>query len=190
MLLDLDGVLADLVAGLLERHGRPSPFSVESGVFGPSAWNFPQTVWGQSPDDTWSVCDRSFWAQLPKTKHADEIVALVADHVGARRVAICTALPSAVAADGAADGKLDWCRRHYPDLPVILTAEHSDVYATPPKHFLAHDGVILIDDNEANCRAFWNAGGLAMIWPAWWNSRWAVQGHAVGQLDSFLRCFA
>ena len=173
ILLDLDGVLADLVSGLMMVHGKPWPFGYDAGNYGPSAWCINEP-WRLTPAELWEPCDWSFWANLPKTPEADDIYRLAVETVGVGNVCMCTS-PGHV--PGAADGKRDWCRQHFPDVPVILAVEawschnDGDGSGTPPKHFLAHRGVLLVDDNQDNCREFSRAGGHCFLWPSWWNDK-------------------
>lgn len=155
-LLDMDGVLADFVGGVVKAHGRPYPYIHPSsyGCFD------IEKIWGISAHDFWSPCDgASFWDNLGKTPEADTLVNSVCEQFGPDNVAILTA-PSQ--SPYCVPGKRRWIERYYPQLK-------KNIIFGSAKKFLAAPTRVLIDDRDKNVDDFVGAGGCAILMPRLWN---------------------
>jgi 5'(3')-deoxyribonucleotidase len=168
ILLDLDGVLCDLVGPLaaahnidLTRHSWPDTYDLTVPIQKPI-----EKIWA-------AVEGAEFWAELPKLPWADELVAFVTkqDEVGI--------LTQVVRDPGCAAGKVRWCQRYYPGLPITLSTK---------KVFHAAPGHILIDDYEENEKAWKKRGGLTILVPAPWNRLRDTKD--VGVMDTVERRYA
>ena len=164
ILIDLDGVVADFVAGAMELHDKEWPF-LDPEMKGNAGWDFYKS-WGLTSEEFWRGMDRSFWAELPLLPWADDLVTSLEELAGMENLCFVT---SPAHHPGCMEGKVDWCEAWYPGIPVILTRSVKN--GAPPKHFLAHEGALLIDDYERNVSDFVQAGGRALLFPQPWNYR-------------------
>lgn len=155
VLLDLDGVLVNFVGGMCESHNRPDPFEEGHTDY------YLEKAWDMSLSAFWKPAENAeWWANLPKTKEADDIVQLVEAYVGFDNVCILTSPtvnPLSLA------GKVQWIQSNYPDY-------RRKFLIGPQKQFCAHPGSALIDDHEANIHAFVTEGGHGILVPRPWNT--------------------
>lgn len=151
ILLDIDGVLADFVAGAAKFHDQ-DPASV-------TTWNFIEQ-WGLTAADFWNPLGREFWANLPLTPEANRVVALCEAAVGKENVALLT---SPCDTDGCLEGKRDWVKMYFSDYRRRLLIGAA-------KEFCATPHSLLVDDHDANCKAFLLAGGVPCLFPRPWNA--------------------
>jgi len=122
----------------------------------------PTPVWNSS--DIWEFATQEFWATIPESKEAGQLLVDCIDEVGRDNVYILTkpvgypdsAGPPCVA------GKVQWINEFGMGRNYVLTAH---------KHLCAHDS-LLIDDNEDNINSFIRAGGSGFLVPKPWNSAW------------------
>ena len=155
--IDLDGVLADWVAGVLDLFG--------TGALSKSDWPAGEysieRVLGISTDRLWSVINRQgseWWAHLePLPQYAALLGLIWSTEVEA----------SILTAPGVCDyewtGKAQWVARHAQEY------RHS-LHMSQDKALLAGPGRLLIDDSDENCRRFIEAGGQAIVYPQPWNT--------------------
>lgn len=153
ILVDLDGVLCDLVTPLLALFGRTPP---------PGPWpsySLGETL-GLPEADVWRRVERegaAFWAELPPTPWAAALDnVLDASH---EPWLICT---SPTRDPACAAGKIAWLQRRY-------GAGFRRFVLTPHKDALALPGRRLLDDSDRNVDAFVAAGGDALLVPQPWN---------------------
>lgn len=179
--IDLDGIVADFVRGLMARYKKPWPYDT---VRGEKAWDISQ-LWGMTWEDLERGLDRSFWSNLPKTAEADDVMSLASNLCGRQNLCF---LSSPVRTLGCADGKRLWVEEHYPGVPLLLSCAAQG--AAVPKHFLAHERAILIDDHSPNVDAFDLHGGEAFLFPRPWNRRHPQEPVALQQLAGFLSRYA
>ena len=149
--LDLDGVLADFVAGAARLHGK-DPASV-------TTWDFFER-WSLTAADFWNPLGREFWANLPLTPEAHQIVALCEQAVGKENICLLT---SPCDTDGCPEGKRDWVKKHLPDYRRRLLIGAAKEFCATPRS-------LLVDDHDANCKAFLLAGGVPCLFPRPWNA--------------------
>jgi hypothetical protein len=58
------------------------------------------------------------------------------------------------------------------------------------KHLLAGPGRLLIDDHPGNCHDWNESGGVSILFPRPWNTRYSEQAtfDFAAELEGFLRC--
>lgn len=157
--LDMDGVMADFVQGMCNRHHRLHPWLHNPDLQEQDL----QRVWGgMSQEVFWSVTDFEFWSTLPKAPFADEIVQASIDLVGVENVAILSA--PTYHCPGCVPGKFAWLDRLYPQISWHAVF-------TKAKEFIARPGVLLVDDFKSNLDKFAAAGGSVLQCPAPHNER-------------------
>jgi 5'(3')-deoxyribonucleotidase len=173
LLLDLDGVLVDMVVPLMRWWGvsieseeeYPQQFGWD--VQGAIAYclnrqgrmSMALDIRNMSKEVFWRKPPRSFWRELQPYPTALNFVKFLEN--GPFDIYILTAHASADC--GAA--KLDWIDEHLPEY-------HDRVLLGRPKHVTATPQSILIDDCTKNCEDFARAGGRAIQCPRPWNDRW------------------
>ena len=151
ILLDNDGVMCDLHTPLMNIHRfkmqdwKPGVCSIEevTGLTAKAVWNHPE------------VTHKDFWASLPKTPWADDLLALLR-----RRTSEICFLTKPVLDPGCAAGKMRWFKKHYPGVKFLIGTS---------KKFCAGPGKILIDDSEENVDEFNEYGGRGILFPRVWN---------------------
>lgn len=152
--LDMDGVLADLVRGVLGFYGRS-----DLRVADVTSWDLAEFL-KIDPFHFWRQLGFKFWENLSQTDECRELIDRVIGVYGIDRVCILT---SACRTWGCLEGKRDWARRNA-GLPVFM------VEGSRHKALLARSGV-LVDDSDTNCEDWDNAGGRSVLVPRPWNSR-------------------
>lgn len=171
--IDLDGVLADFIRGVLELHKLPIEETI-SKLKG--NYNIAEAL-GIPTIEFWGTIDnsRDFWATLPKTHDADLILDTILHYYPIKQVYLLTA-PSYH--PNCYYGKVKWVNKHYPKLArrLILTGH---------KHLIAAPSRLLIDDSDANCSKFIKAGGKAILYPRYWNVRHPEATPNTGSFKAF-----
>lgn len=152
-LVDLDGVLVDLLTGWCQAKGFtiPNPYPFGTMQF---AHMFP-TV---NPKDVWNDCGQSFWANLPMMPDAELLVSDLQFLFG-RKVFPITSI---VGPPVSAVGKIQWLARNLPHFA-------GSYFITSQRTQLADQKTILIDDDEVHIAKFRKAGGHAVLMPRIWN---------------------
>ena len=165
--LDLDGVIADVVAGLFARHGRKDfPWRSEWPV---GRYGNVHELLGLSARKCWDLGE-GFWANLPTTFDGGLIHSALAERCGEDVPIYFLTKPIVIVEDdrrvyllGCQDGKREWVRRRFGDDGVsrLILAEQKEACAGP--------GCLLVDDAEYQCKAFAAAGGEVIMYPRPWN---------------------
>lgn len=152
-LVDLDGVLVDLLTGWCRHNNFTIPDPYPFGTM-----RFDQ-LFDVKQRDIWKGCGVEFWASLPKMHDASLIMSNL-EILFERRIFLITTIigPSICAA-----GKIEWVHRNFPKL-------HNSYFITRQRTQLANEETILIDDDDAQVAAFQGAGGHAVLVPRIWNS--------------------
>jgi len=172
VLLDMDGVLVDCWGGVRHRHGvDPDPYEDPSNL-GNSAWW--SDLLGIPADDLFPDLGVEWWAGLDPLPGWRSIVAAVESLVGPENVCILTS-PTRFDAGDCYEGKLWWIKRHLPGYERRFMVGK-------PKQFCAAPWSLLVDDDERNCQAFSEAGGVSLLVPAPWNKL-----HALDRLEAVER---
>lgn len=169
--LDLDGVLADFTAGAIALHNLPVTHAeVDS-------WDFHHRLGytGEREREFWAPMGYDFWANLPKTREHDDVLATIKE-VFQDRIVIAT---SPAPTPGCVEGKVAWIKKHLPEFSRRFIVGAS-------KHLMAGPGKVLVDDYEVNAQRFEDHGGRSVLFPRLYNSRshLAVGGHFV-DMDTF-----
>lgn len=193
VILDLDCVLADFVGGACRAWGLRTEEALAHWTPGEYGMSAPlSAALGMTPvmsEATFWVQLNGrpeFWADLNPLPWAEELVALVKSMTEDWHVVTSPSL-----CESSYVGKLRWCRKFFgPTFDRLSMHRH--------KYLYAHDGVCLVDDYDANCRAFVrnpltgrSTGGHAVTFPAHHNH---LHGYAAAPmtfirvaLDSFNR---
>lgn len=150
--LDLDGVLADFVTGVCQKHAIKNPYidHKNRGIY--DLCKVTKIPFAQ----LWNPLDEEFWANLRPTKDFNEILMMV-EH----RYDDIDILTSPCPNDGCLIGKKRWIKRNMPTYLDKFTI-------TTRKESLANSDSILIDDFDHNVDAFQKKGNAILI-PRLWN---------------------
>lgn len=139
----MDGVVADWVAGAAKIIGYE--------LSDPKAY-YPPEDWVRIRDNM------RMFRDLPKMKHADEMVELARkfrDELG-YDLMFLTAIPHYNDIHWAFWDKMMWAQERYPDIPVHFGPYSQD----KQKH--CQPGDILVDDRPDNCENWIRVGGVAV----------------------------
>lgn len=161
--LDIDGPLTDLVGTFARQLGRDPSLS-----WWPTGEYELTKAFECTEEDLWGVTDHDWWASLPLTPYATELIDLCANWPGGFTLAT-----SPLSHDPySASGKLAWIQKTF-------GKNFRDYFIGPPKHLLAHvPEAVLIDDFHVNCDAFVAkshcasgsvAVNRAILFPRLWN---------------------
>lgn len=141
--LDMDGVVADWVAGAAQIVGY--------------RLTDPNQLY---PDSDWQKVrnDQRIFRDLPLMPYANEIVDTARrfrDELGWELVFL-TAIPHYNDVHWAFWDKMKWAEKHFPDIPVHFGPYSGDKrdHCTP--------GDVLVDDRADNCMQWQGAGGVAI----------------------------
>lgn len=154
--LDIDGVLANYVDGLL--HLLKEPVVKHDDITDYDIHKFISATQAQVEDqrDMWGG---AFWENLPVYSNAHAIVAeatALSDH-------LCFLTTPSRAVESR-HGKLRWLEQHFgPGLDVCFAQLGKHHYAGCPR-------TLLVDDNAETVRAFGKAGSAAIRQPRPWNN--------------------
>lgn len=172
--LDVDDVLADFSLAAIRHIGIDlDHVDLDSYYerFGydivlSTNYYFPSTE-DLTLEEFWARFDRTFWANLEKTKECDYLILACCKLIGKENVFLLTAPiqdPDCVA------GKMEWIRKMLPEF-----WKDRRYLIAPPKYVCASPNSLLIDDSDANVDAFRKAGGMATLVPRPWNTAHARQ---------------
>lgn len=163
IILDMDGVLTDFVSAACKAWGVTVDQITPHWRIG-DGWDMAEPI-EKALDitikDFWAPIDNraEFWEQIKETPWHDDIRQIVHQVCDHKNVRIVTT-PSSCATSYI--GKTKWLKNQY--------GEGFDRFAIYPyKEEFAQNGVVLIDDNEKNCAKFVEAGGFAVLFPAYYN---------------------
>jgi 5'(3')-deoxyribonucleotidase len=175
VLLDMDGVLVDMVGGVCDRFGWTYPVSLSDHTDRTEQINYYlHEVFNTTRDEIWPKLGRAFWANLEPLPWMKDIVKILEDRFGEN---ICL-LTHPVDTDGAIDGKRDWIKRHLPQFNYRQQIGTAKDFCASPRH-------VLIDDHEENCKKFRAEHGHTFLFPAPWNRRF--QEDAMGSIEEWIR---
>ena len=171
ILLDVDGLLANFVQGLIDTMSLPIKHDDWD------SWSYHQKL-GISDADMWAATHGDdWWLNLKPYPWAGYLVNSLKEFAD---VIYCTS-PSL--ASDCTRQKIDWLRKH-----GFMSEAKNDYVIGPHKHLLARSGAILIDDSEANVSAFRNHSGVAWLFPAPWNVERCVDSFEMdGKIKSIIR---
>lgn len=154
ILVDMDGVVADFVKHVCNLMDFPDPF------LNPANWG-DFYAFGKDSRFDWGLLEYDFWASVPLTPEADELVELLELTFGRENIAFFSSPTDNV---GCMPGKVKWIEENFP--------QHRNRFIFgKAKHFAAHPQALLIDDKDANIQDFQAHGGGTLLFPRRWN-RW------------------
>jgi 5'(3')-deoxyribonucleotidase len=162
--VDMDGVLADFVGGVLRLHDIPDT------QYNPQGSYDIHTYLKMSASQFWGAIDNDsrFWETLSLTPEATLLIDLLESLTSYKNIYL---LSSPALHPNCFYGKAVWIKKHFPEyLPKLILTAH--------KHFLAAPNRLLIDDSDSNVTKFRQAEGLAILFPRKWNERYAVHAAA------------
>ncbi len=153
VILDLDGVLVNMVGGMEERYDTKIKEWPECKASLEKVFNMP-------PKQLWSNLGINFWVNLKWHVDGQRILTKLSMQFGEENIVICT---SPTWDPQAAAGKMTWIQNHLPDF-------NRRFLIGPAKEFLAHEQSVLVDDFDYNVDKFRKHGGHAILVPRPWNS--------------------
>lgn len=164
--LDMDGVLVDILMGLHRSRSR-RPLTIK-----PGSYDFSYLL-GWEPQ--WQKYSATWWANLPRTDWASDLVECVMSRFMPSQVRILTKYVS----PACAAGKLVWMKSNYPRITEQIVLVSHD------KDFACNPGDILIDDYGKNIVAWRARGGIGITVPQPWNELHGmdVMPHIERELD-------
>lgn len=179
--LDLDGILVDFCNGCFEAYDQPKiPLDEWPAVDNPEGLvqTFVQQVLKVDSDDLFTVIDhQGFWANLDWMPDGQEILAYVEKKFGKENILLATSPPTwhPKSCPSALAGKFRWIEKHMPDyIDRVLFGS--------PKHWLANDRTVLVDDFDFNIKKFEKAGGYGALMPRPWNSLRHIRDNPIDAL--------
>ena len=158
LLLDLDGVLVKLSAGICRHYNKPWPYT-ENRQY---PWKIAPEI-GMTDPEVWDSLSYEFWRDLEPFPHMKEFVGLLEERFGAENICLLTA---PIEGRHCMDGKRAWIRKHLPAYSQRFLIGTGKFFCAAPNH-------ALIDDREKNVKLFKKAGGQALLVPAPWNHRFS-----------------
>lgn len=169
--LDMDGVLVDLVAGIHKSLNRKRPMVIKKGC-----WDLDELFGRKIELDNYSI---EWWANLPRTAFASDLVESLLAHFKPGDIHICTKPSSPYSAAG----KMVWMTYNYPVLAEnMLIVKGSKARACNPG-----PTDVLIDDYDVNNQEWKEAGGYAITVPQPWNGMHGMP--EVEYVESQLKCY-
>ena len=172
LLLDLDGVLVNMVVPLMRWWGvsirmeeqYPQQFGgdVQAAIVHlheqQNQMLKANNVRNMTTEEFWHAPPQYFWRELLPYPTARDFVEFL--ETGPFDIYFMTAHAS----PACAAAKMDWINEHFPKYQHRVLVGH-------PKHLAANKNSILIDDCTKNCEDFVRAGGVAITCPRPWNKR-------------------
>jgi 5'(3')-deoxyribonucleotidase len=164
--LDLDGVMVDLVGGLIRKLECSNPYHLEEnkGIF-----SLKETM----GFDAWHTLDRDFWANLLPTPEWMQILETIESKFGRENICLLSSPTNAECIIG----KMQWIDR-------FLGEYRKRYFFGNPKHMIGGAGKLLIDDSDENVEQ-WK--GSSILIPRPWN-----KNHKLNTLNHFhetIDCF-
>ena len=155
-LLDLDGVLADFNLGWHRLNHLPNAYAnpENHGIYDLT------DIYNMSLDNFWKGLNKDFFAELPKTQEADELVEFLIDTFGVQNITILSSPPHGYPC--AMEGKVLGVNKHFPMLKSFLFGSR--------KRLCSGHGRVLIDDFDKHIKEFNAGGGHGILVPRPWNS--------------------
>ena len=147
--LDLDGVIVDFIAGIIDF------WNLKCTHNDIKTWGGLYDYFEGTEEEFWSPLPESFWENLDFTPEGADIINLLAPH----KPTILTAPPWT-----GASGKQKWIQKNLPEY-----FDHGRYLIGPGKDAVAHPGAILIDDADHNIDAWVAKGGQGILVPRPWN---------------------
>ena len=153
ILLDMDGVLVDFVAGACAIHGTSKEELIKK--MEPGQYKMEDAL-GITTDEFWEPIHEAgaeFWLYLKPLPWVEDLLSFVESTTSDWYVVTAPSRhPSSYT------GKLKWIKTYF-------GKEFDKFVLTQHKHLMAKPGTILIDDRDKNVKDFKYAGGWAVTFP-------------------------
>jgi hypothetical protein len=157
--VDMDGVLTDFIGAVEDFYGLQQTNEERAAWDG--VINAYKRKSGRTTMDFWNDLPVTFWSDMPETRECRMILAMVEQY----SPMILTAPPISQHGVGhCVTGKLLWLKKNLPDYfwdARFMVGSRKEV--------CAKKNAVLIDDNTANCFAWSDKGGKAILVPRPWN---------------------
>lgn len=151
--LDLDGCIRDFSQGVFDWFNVP-PFEETHYTH---IIEYITRLFDISEGELWESLRSDFWAGLPKTPFADDLLKILEPYKPTILTKPCGL---------SASGTQRWIYKHFPEY------FHGGRYViTPDKTTCANKNSLLIDDYDENCTGFIWAGGRAILVPRSYNKK-------------------
>lgn len=150
--LDIDGILADFVQGVADLLEQDVPSPWPAGEY-----NIEQVF----QHKVWGILTEEFWANLPLTDEAQDVLGLV-NRIDGVHMNLCTSPPPR-GAEAFIRGRASWIVDKFGQDSLASTIMVGD------KSLLAKPNALLIDDSSSQISAFARAGGQVATFPQPWN---------------------
>jgi 5'(3')-deoxyribonucleotidase len=157
--VDMDGVLADFVGGILRAYDKPNPYTPdEMGL-----WNLGD-YWGMTNDEMMSVTHQpGFWENLEIIPGSQKMMEELYSIFGVDNVCILSS--PAMNSSNCIPEKVNWLEKYFSEL-----TKRKNHFFGSRKGFMGGVGNWLIDDADFNVADFRKSGGSAVLFPQPWNS--------------------
>lgn len=162
--VDMDGVLADFVGGVLQRHNLPE----DSYTQFKGSYDIIKYL-NMTPQDFWTQLDEDekFWHNLALTPEANAIIDELESRIPRTNIFF---LSSPALSPNCHYGKAAWVQTHFaPYLNRLILTGH--------KHLLSARQRYLIDDSDDNIIKFQKHGGAGILFPRHWNAKYRFAGN-------------
>jgi len=165
--LDIDGVLADFIGGVMKAFDLEYDYNKWPGALGPDGWNWFESF-GLTFDQVDAECTAKFWAGMEWMHDGCDMFNLVnGGPVGAHLLTTPMKNPESTT------GKLTWIEKY-----LNNKWRKNAIVTGAPKKLFARPGALLIDDRDKNVEEFRAAGGEAILVPRPWNKLYPHAGHS------------
>jgi hypothetical protein len=170
--LDLDGVIRDFSAGLIDH------FDMDYTTEDICSWGYSidkvREKYGFSFLEFWENLPEEFWANIPKTPEADEVLEIVKP--------LNPIIFTSPGYPHGASGTYEWILRNLPDYKKRWIIGTNKALLAGP-HTRPN---LLIDDYDKNAQQFFGAGGDIILFPRPWNSLHSLSDDPIGELKDGL----
>jgi len=174
ILLDMDGVLVDFVAGICKWFNKPYPYDLPESK---GVWDVDRLLGIRPEEFEFCLNNARFWRELLWTNDGTKIFNAAYKCAGEENMFLITN------PDGASYrylGKADWVRKNLGHLWLDRTIMVKD------KSLLAGPGRVLIDDKDSNVDDFLANGGEALLINRPWNELHSIAASPVCRVKAFL----
>jgi 5'(3')-deoxyribonucleotidase len=170
LFIDMDGVVADIHAGVCKLYGYDLDDFNESWPEG--VWDLSERC-GQTEEQFWDpihALGADWWRNLPEHEDFSELL-----HVLMHTPVPYYFLTDPRGHEGACDGKTAWLRDRFgPTFDRFIFTGH--------KYLLSGPGRVLVDDSPMHCFK-WQ--GPYILWPRKWNKYGGIRSPDIHELPRF-----
>lgn len=162
ILLDIDGVMVDLIEGICNLYGKTQDEIKEEWRIKSNYWEDERIsiVLDTNTQEIWDKMEAAgpeFWTGMKEFQWAREMWRACRSMAPTYFVTAPTPYP------GCLTGKQAWMQA------FTGNRTFSDCMIGKPKFLCAGPDKVLVDDSRSNCREFIGAGGRAILFPRYYN---------------------